>query len=68
MSIVVDRRLLDSKSAANYLSISRSKLYQWVDAGKIPSIKIDSKRLFDVIDLDEFVDGLKKIKNKNGFC
>jgi len=63
MGVVIDKRLLDSKSAANYLSISRSKLYQWVDAGKIPSVRIDNRRLFDVIDLDEFVNRLKENKN-----
>ena len=61
--MVIDKRLLDSKAAANYLSISRSKLYQWVDAGKIPSVRIDNRRLFDVIDLDEFVNSLKENKN-----
>ena len=60
MAISIDKRLLDSKSAANYLSISRSKLYQWVDAGKIPSVRIDNRRLFDVLELNEFVEQLKK--------
>ena len=64
MGVVIYKRLLDSKSAAYYLSISRSKLYQWVDAGKSPSVRIDNKRLFDVIDLDEFVNSLKENKNE----
>ena len=55
-----DKRLLDAKSAAEYLSISRAKLYEWVDAGKIPSIKIDSRRLFDILELNDFVEKLKK--------
>ncbi|MBN1348961.1 helix-turn-helix domain-containing protein [candidate division KSB1 bacterium] len=54
------KRLLDAKSAAEYLSISRSKLYQWVDAGKIPSVRIDSRRLFDILELNEFVEQLKR--------
>lgn len=54
------KRLLDAKSAAEYLSISRAKLYQWVDAGKIPSLRIDSRRLFDILELNEFVESLKK--------
>ena len=57
--IVVHKRLLSVKEAAEYLSISRSKLYQWAESGKIPSVRIDSRRLFDVLDLDKFVDGLK---------
>ena len=63
--IVVNKRLLDSNAAADYLSISRAKLYQWVDAGKVHSLKIDNKRLFDVLDLDEFVDNLKKEQGTN---
>ena len=55
------RRLLDVKTAAGYLSISRAKLYQWIDTGKIKSYKIDSRRLLDIRDLDEFVENLKKV-------
>ena len=54
------KRLLDAKQAANYLSISRSKLYQLVEVKKIKSVRIDARRLFDIIDLDEFVESLKK--------
>ena len=57
---VISKRLLDAKAAADYLTISRSKLYQCIKANKIKSIKIDGKRLFDIYDLDEFVDSLKK--------
>jgi excisionase family DNA binding protein len=55
----ITKRLLDAKTAAVYLSISRSKLYQVVKAKKINSIQIDGRRLFDIYDLDEFVDKLK---------
>ena len=59
MPVVMTKRLLDSKEAAEYLSISRSKLYQWAGKGKIPSVRIDSRRLWDVIELDNFVEKLK---------
>jgi excisionase family DNA binding protein len=62
MPVVMNKRLLDAKSAANYLSISRALLYQWNAKGKIPSVRINSRRLFDVLDLDRFVDSLK-VKN-----
>jgi len=52
-------RLLDVKTAAKYLSISRSKLYQWMDAGRIKSYRIDRRRVLDIRDLDDFIDGLK---------
>jgi len=54
-------RLLDVKTAARYLSISRAKLYQWMNSGKIKSYKIDSRRLLDIRDLNEFVENLKKV-------
>jgi excisionase family DNA binding protein len=59
MPVVMTKRLLDVKAAANYLSISRAKLYEWTMKEKIKSVKIDSRRLFDVNDLDRFVDELK---------
>ena len=57
---IINKRLLDVRAAAEYLSISRAKLYQWVDAGKIPSVRIDSRRLFDILELNEFVELLKQ--------
>ena len=60
MSVIVNKRLLDAKSAADYLSISRALLYQWIERDEIRSLTINSKRLFDVIDLDDFIDDLKK--------
>ncbi len=59
MPVVVARRLLNAKEAAAYLSISRSKLYQWTERGRIRSVRIDARRLFDVYDLDAFVESLK---------
>jgi len=60
MAVISQKRLLAVKEAANYLSISRTKLYEWSQQGKIPSVRIDKKRLFDVVELDEFVDRLKR--------
>ena len=57
--IVINKRLLNVNEAADYLSISRSKLYQLTDKGKIQSIKIDGSRRFDVCDLDLFVENQK---------
>lgn len=60
MSIIMNKRLLDAKEAASYLGISRAKLYQWGEKNKIPSVRIDGRRLFDVLEMDEFVEKLKK--------
>jgi excisionase family DNA binding protein len=56
---LVQKRLLDVKTAANYLSISRSLLYQWIDKGKIPVLKINTRTLIDVYDLDQLIENLK---------
>lgn len=56
---MLEKRLLDAKSAACYLSISRALLYQWVQKNRIKSLKINGRRLFDINDLDEFVDNIK---------
>ena len=57
--VIMHKRLLDVKQAADYLGISRAKLYQWMEKDKIPSVRIDSRRLLDVHDLDDFVESLK---------
>ena len=59
MSIVIDKRLLDVKTAAGYLSIGTTLLYQWIKAGKIPILKMNTKTLIDVNDLDKLVEELK---------
>jgi excisionase family DNA binding protein len=57
--VIVNKRLLNVKQAAEYIGISRAKLYQWMKKDKIISLRIDGRRLIDVNDLDEFVDSLK---------
>ena len=56
---IINKRLLSVIDASKYLSISRSKLYQWLEKGRIPSVRIDGRRLIDIRDLDQFVDDLK---------
>ena len=59
MSIILSKRLLDVKAAAEYLSISRTTLYYLLRIKKIRSIQIRTKRLFAVEDLDLFVEQIK---------
>jgi excisionase family DNA binding protein len=63
--------LLDAKAAGEYLSVSRTTVYYWmnegvVNVGKLPSLKVNSKRLFDVNQLDEWVEKLKIQQQRNG--
>jgi excisionase family DNA binding protein len=67
--VSIDRRFLDAKEAGRYLSVSRTTVYCWmnegiVNVGKLPSLKVNSKRLFDVNQLDEFVEKLKAEQQK----
>jgi excisionase family DNA binding protein len=57
--VAIDKRLLDAKGAAGYLSISVSKLYYLMQQERIKSVKLGKKRLFSVYALDEFADGLE---------
>jgi excisionase family DNA binding protein len=59
MPVMMNKRLLDIKAAAEYLSISRSLLYQWIDKGRISALKINTRTLIDVYDLDKLIDNLK---------
>ncbi len=63
MPVAIDKRLLDAKRAADYLSISVSKLYYLMQEERIKSIKLGKKRLFSVYALDEFADKLEAANN-----
>jgi excisionase family DNA binding protein len=54
----VDRLAYSPAEAAKALGISRSKLYQKLDDGTIPSIKLDGRRLIRVADLVALLDAL----------
>lgn len=59
MPVLLNKRLLSVKEASEYLGIGRSTLYPWIKEGVIPSIKIKTRRLLDVLDLDDFIERLK---------
>ena len=50
---------LSKKAVLDYLSIGKTLLYSWITVGKIPCLKINSRRLIDVNDLDKFIEDLK---------
>ncbi len=59
MTVIMNKRLLKTKAAADYLSIGRSTLCLWIRQDKVPSIKVGKNRLFDVEELDAFIESLK---------
>ncbi|MBT7349854.1 helix-turn-helix domain-containing protein [candidate division WWE3 bacterium] len=54
------KRYLNIKEASEYTSIPVKTLYEWAGIGKIPSIKIGRKVLFDIQDIDKAMDKLKR--------
>lgn len=59
----MEKILMNVYEASSYLKLSPNTLYQWKYEGKIPSIKLGGKLLFDRNELDKFIDGLNNIKS-----
>ena len=55
----MDKLLMNPKEAAEMLSISRSKLYELLAAGKLTSVRIDGCRRIAVDVLRTYVDELR---------
>jgi excisionase family DNA binding protein len=54
------QRLLDLDAAAEYLSLSDDAMRDLVAQGKIKPVRPTRKVQFDVLDLDQFIEDLKK--------
>lgn len=48
------------KEASKYTTIAVKTLYEWCATGKIPSIKIGRRILFDLADIDSLMANLKR--------
>lgn len=49
-------RLLTAREAADFLRVHLVTLYSWVSEGKVPSIKLGRKRLFDPAELERWLE------------
>lgn len=56
MNAVKPTGCLDRRHSAEYLSLSTRKIDDLASAGEIPRIKIGTKTLFRIADLDAYVD------------
>ena len=54
----MDKMLLTPNEAAEVLSISRSKVYDLINQGRLASVRIDTSRRVPARALAEFVDRL----------
>ncbi len=57
---VTPKRYVDIKSASRYTSLPVSTLYEWSGTGRIPSIKIGRRLLYDLSDIDQLMASLKR--------
>ncbi len=57
---IMTKRYVDIKELSVYTSLPTKTLYEWASIGKIPSIKIGSRVLFDLVDIDRLMAGLKR--------
>ena len=56
-----DRLLYRVPEVAVILNISRSKVYELLGSGELPSVKIDRTRLIRGSDLREYVESLRPV-------
>ncbi len=58
------KRYANIKEVSVYTSIPVKTLYEWSSVGKIPSIRLGRKLLFDLIDIDELMSSMKRGNNQ----
>ncbi len=61
---MTNKRYVNIKQLSTYTSIPIKTLYEWTSAGKVPSIKIGRKLLYDLEDVNVFMAGLKRNYNQ----
>ncbi len=58
------KRYANIKEVSVYTSIPVKTLYEWSSVGRIPSIRLGRKLLFDLIDIDELMSSMKRGNNQ----
>ncbi len=57
-------RYVDIKTLSRYTSLPVKTLYEWAATGRIPSVKIGRRVLFDLHDIDKIMDSFKRSSNQ----
>jgi excisionase family DNA binding protein len=57
-------RYVDIKATSRYTSLPVKTLYEWAGTGRIPSVKIGRRVLFDLYDIDKIMDSFKRSSNQ----
>ena len=56
----VERRALRPKDAANVYGVSRTLIYEWINSGRLASVKLGGARLIPVDALEALIAGASK--------
>ncbi len=59
------KRYVNIKELSTYTSLPIKSLYEWSSMGRIPSIKLGRRVLFDLHDIDKIMNSLKRPYNKH---
>ena len=57
-------RYVDIKKVSRYTSLSVNMLYEWASQGKIPSVKLGRRVIFDLNDIDALMASMKRNTNQ----
>ena len=58
------KRYASIKEVSAYTTLAESTLYEWSAQGKIPSIKMGRRVLFDIQDIDRLMASMKRNDNQ----
>lgn len=56
----MNQRYCDIKQVSEYTSLPVKTLYEWASLGRIPSIKLGRRVIFDLNDIDDLMASLKR--------
>ena len=59
------KRYVDAKAISEYTSLPKGTIYEWAGQGKIPSIKMGRRVLFDLHDIDKVMASMKRNDNQS---
>ena len=63
---MTNRRYVNINEVSEYTSLPVKSLYELASQGRIPSIKLGKRVLFDLQDIDKMMESMKRTCNKEG--
>ncbi len=57
---LMKKRYANIKEVSEYTSLPIKSLYEWASTGRVPSIKLGRRVLFDLEDIDMLLNSLKR--------